>query len=116
MKALGDEIEHYVSCYLQQNGLKLVKANYSCKLGEIDLIMKDQETLVFVEVRFRKNENYGSGLETVTQKKQNKVKNAATCYLQQNNLYDEIPCRFDVVSVSGSRREVEWVKDAFWDE
>ena len=78
--------------------------------------MKDQETLVFVEVRFRKNESHGSGLDTVTCQKQSKIKKAATCYLQQNDLYDMLPCRFDVVSVSGSARKIDWVKDAFWDE
>jgi len=112
---IGKEIEDLVSSYLQQRGLKLVEVNYRCKVGEIDLIMNDNEILVFVEVRYRKDSDYGGGLATVTKYKQNKIKRAATLYLLENNIYDKVPCRFDVVAVSGRlHKKINWVKDAFW--
>ena len=115
MLSIGKEIESLVSSYLQDQGLKLVTTNYRCKMGEIDLIMMDGETLVFVEVRYRQNFDYGDGVATVNKNKQWRIKRTATNYLQQHNLYDKIKCRFDVVAVSGkSKNKLYWIKDAFW--
>ncbi len=115
MRSIGNEIESLVSVFLEQQGLKLVVANYQCKMGEIDLIMMDHEILVFVEVRYRKNLDYGDGIATVNKSKQWRIKRTATYYLQQHNLYDKIMCRFDVVAVSGrSQKDLNWIKDAFW--
>ena len=117
MHKISKSAEDLACSYLEEQGLSLITANYSCKLGEIDLIMKDQDVLVFVEVRYRKDSDYGDGAETITRFKQNKIKKAATFYLQENDLYDKVPCRFDVVSVSGSWQEKFcWIKDAFWNK
>ena len=117
MQSIGKEVENLVSIYLQQQGLKPVAANYFCKIGEIDLIMRDQETLVFVEVRYRHNLSYGDGAATVNKNKQHKIKKTATYYLQQHKLYDKAKCRFDVVAVSGkSKNDFYWIKDAFWEK
>ena len=61
----GQQIEQQVSRYLQKQGLRLIEQNYQCRGGEIDLIMKEKNTLVFVEVRFRKNARFGSALESI---------------------------------------------------
>jgi len=112
---LGKEIEGLVCIYLQQRGLKLIATNYRCKSGEIDLIMSDKQTLVFIEVRYRKNSNYGDGAASVDKNKQRRIISAATYYLQGRNLYDKVLCRFDVVAVSGvSKYEFDWIRDAFW--
>lgn len=74
--------------------------------------MQDSDTLVFVEVRYRKTDTYGSAVESVTSSKQNRLIAAAKHFLQKNG-YDS-PCRFDVVGISGQpNAKIEWIKDAF---
>lgn len=115
----GEAAELACCKYLKSRGLKLVEKNFSCRGGEIDIIMLDKTTLVFVEVRFRKNDTFGSGLESVTQTKQRKLRNTAELYLQQNNQYKN--ARFDVVSMSKNTQTklfkqdyiFDWVSDAF---
>jgi len=115
MSDIGKQIEDFVGAYLQKQGLKLVASNFRCRSGEIDLIMWDQETLVFVEVRYRKTTYYGDALATVSRSKQRKVIQTANYYLQEQNLYNKVLCRFDVVSITGDTfSELNWVKDAFW--
>ena len=108
----GQSAEHRAMQHLQQQGLKLLTTNYRCKRGEIDLIMQDIDTLVFVEVRYRKSDAFGSAVETVDTSKQNKLIAAAYHYLLENR--KSSPCRFDVVGITGERRpQIEWIKDAF---
>jgi len=113
---LGQLAEKAAAAYLQKQGLKLLSANYNCKMGEIDLIMQQGEIYVFVEVRYREGDDYGSSLESVTRAKQNKIIRAAKFYLLENNLYDKKICRFDVVSSKPYAKDSEilWIKDAFW--
>lgn len=108
----GQNAEELAMRHLQRQGLKLLTTNYRCKRGEIDLIMQDSGTLVFIEVRYRKSDAFGSAVESVTSVKQNKLIAAARHYLQA---YQSNPaCRFDVVGISGqSRPRIEWIKDAF---
>jgi putative endonuclease len=112
---IGHQVESCACHYLESNGLRLVDKNFSCKIGEIDLIMRDGETLVFVEVRYRAKAKYGDSLASITRSKQNKIIRAAKYYLQQNDLYDKVPCRFDVIAVDEQiNNQVIWIKDAFW--
>lgn len=94
----GANAESACSKYLQANKLKLLTRNYRTRYGEIDLIMLDGNTLVFVEVRYRKNDRFGGGLASVTTAKQLKLRKAAEQYLQQYPVYKN--ARFDVVSMS----------------
>jgi len=94
----GADAELACCDYLQAQGLKLISQNFRCRLGEIDIIMLDSTTLVFIEVRFRKNTSFGGGLESVTPAKQHKLRKTAELYLQQNKQYEN--ARFDVVSMS----------------
>lgn len=111
----GEKAESEVSDYLQKQGLSLVERNYFCKAGEIDLIMQDNDILVFVEVRFRKKSKYGTGVESVTKSKQQKIIRAAKYYLLEKNSFDKINCRFDVVaSTHDNENKMLWIKDAFW--
>ncbi len=115
----GEDAEHACCDHLKTQGLKIVDSNFSCRYGEIDIIMLDKKVLVFVEVRFRKNNNFGGGLESITAAKQQKLRNTAELYLQQNNRYEN--ARFDVVSMSKnnqtsySKQEYtfEWITNAF---
>ena len=115
----GKEAETACCRYLTAKGLKLVERNFSCRLGEIDIILTDQETLVFVEVRFRQNNSFGGGLESITRAKQQKLRKTAELYLLQNKQYNY--ARFDVVSMSISTQTntqkqeytFDWIKNAF---
>jgi len=117
----GEKAELDASEYLKKNKLKLIQKNYRCKFGEIDLIMQDKQTLVFVEVRYRKNNQFGSGAETITPSKQKKLIKTASYYLQQHPPASQFSARFDVVSMTSDTRQqnsqneskIDWIKDAF---
>ncbi|MCW8194351.1 YraN family protein [Proteobacteria bacterium 005FR1] len=108
----GECAERHAEDYLIARGLRLRERNYRCKGGEIDLIMADGSTCVFVEVRYRKQQRFGSPAETVDWGKQSKLRRAAEHFLQASGLTDKLPCRFDVISIAGDR-SIEWIKNAF---
>lgn len=108
----GDSAEQQARRHLEKQGLKLLQTNYRCRRGEIDLIMQERDTLVFIEVRYRKSDSFGSAVETVTSGKQRKLIMTARHYLQENRV--NAPCRFDVVGITGPNGDrVEWIKNAF---
>ena len=109
----GRDAENVALEYLLGRGLKLITKNYHSRSGEIDLIMEDNETLVFVEVRYRKTSKFGSPLESITQYKQNHLIQCATHYLTTRRI--NRPTRFDVVGISPNREsiEIEWIPNAF---
>lgn len=111
--ALGTAAEDLALCYLEAQGLTLVMRNFRCRAGELDLIMREGENLVFVEVRSRRYTRYGTPAESVTHTKQQKLLRAAAFYLQRQRL--DPPCRFDVVAIlrSGGEPNIEWIRDAF---
>ena len=94
----GQDAELACCKYLQQQGLKLLAKNYHGRRGELDLIMRDNNTVVFVEVRFRKNDAYGSALESITSSKQEKLRITAEQYLQTETKLKN--GRFDVVAMT----------------
>lgn len=96
---------------LLARGLTLVGRNFRCRVGEIDLIMRDGQVLVFVEVRYRRDQRHGTAAETVSRPKQRRFVAAARRYLQQHPAAARAPCRFDVVAITGE--QVEWIKGAF---
>lgn len=96
--------------FLQKQGLKLVEKNYRCRTGEIDLIMQDNEALVFVEVRYRANSDYGSALDSVDQHKIKKLISAASHYVSKHA--PNLPMRFDVVGFDASLKP-NWIANAF---
>lgn len=111
----GQDAEHRARTYLEKRGLTLLTQNYRSRLGEIDLIMQDQDNLVFVEVRYRYREAFGSGAESVDRRKQSKLIACAQDYLQRHPKIADQPCRFDVVSIGGpdAHREIDWIRNAF---
>ena len=113
-KAMGDHAEQLACAFLQQQGLQLLIRNYRCRRGEIDLIMRDGDSLVFVEVRYRHRTAFGTAAETVSTSKQARIIHCAKCYLTQQRAWNE-PARFDVVCIEGSaqRRRTEWLPNAF---
>lgn len=114
----GKRAEDLALAYLKQYGLRLVTRNYQCRAGEIDLIMRDRQELVFIEVRFRKYSQFGSGAESVDARKQRKLIMTAQHFLQTQNNPDWPACRFDVVaarpvSAAKSSLHLDWIKNAF---
>ena len=115
-RIIGKEEEELACEYLQQQKLHLISKNYCCKCGELDLVMQDQEMLVFVEVRYRQANYHGSGIDSITSAKQKRIIRTAQHFLLNNRKYRNWPCRFDVVGIAthqGSSK-IEWIKDAFW--
>jgi putative endonuclease len=94
---LGTWGEQQAARYLSQKGYRLVEHNYRTPYGEIDLVMEDNQFLVFVEVKLRKNSRYGTPAEAVTPKKQEKLRNTALLYLQEVETNKQP--RFDVVEI-----------------
>ncbi len=113
----GVSAEQAALQWLLRQGMKLITRNYRCKAGEIDLVMRDGQHVVFVEVRYRKQHHYGGALESVDWRKQKKVIAAANHFLLDQRQYAQMPCRFDVVanqhSDEGGFQQWLWVKDAF---
>ncbi len=113
-RKVGTNAEDLAEEYLALKGLVRIARNYHCRMGEIDLIMRDGNFLVFVEVRYRKNDIYGSAAASVTRQKQRRILLAAHHYLQNERLYSNSPCRFDVITVSGQYNpQIDWIKNAF---
>ena len=111
---IGAQAEDLALQYLQQQGLSVVNRNYHCRQGEIDLIMVDTNTLVFIEVRYRKSAKFGGALESVNYTKQKRIIQTAQHYLQQPTPSHN-SCRFDVVAINANqpKPEIIWIKDAF---
>ena len=109
----GQQTETLACNYLKTQGLILVDKNINYVFGELDLVMLDGQSLVFIEVRFRNKSNFGSALESVTRQKQSRLTRAAQAYLQQHRKWRNTDCRFDVVSLSGNVEEpqIEWFKN-----
>ena len=106
----GDDKEALARRFLEQHGLRHVAHNVRCRHGEIDLVMRDAETLIFVEVRYRRSERFGSAAASVDRRKQARLTAAAGFYLQRHP--SDLPCRFDVVSI-GIGDQVQWIRNAF---
>lgn len=104
----GQEGEDDALQHLQGHGLTLRERNFLCKGGEIDLVMDERGTLVFVEVRKRAISQYGGAAASVTAKKQRRLIVAAQVYLRRYKMPP--PCRFDVVAIDGT--ELSWLKNA----
>jgi putative endonuclease len=112
MKA-GAQAEQTAARYLQRQGLRLLQSNYRCRFGEIDLILKEGETLVFAEVRLRSRSDFGGAAASIDARKQSRLVLAAQHYLAA--VSPTPPCRFDAVLLTSAEGDagIEWLKDAF---
>lgn len=106
----GVQAEQDAARYLQKNGLKLIQTNYRSRFGEIDLILRDGETLVFAEVRQRSRSDFGGAAASIDARKQQRLILTAQHYL--TTLPRIPPCRFDALLLDGAEN-IEWVKNAF---
>ena len=112
MNSQGAKAEQVASRYLQNHGLKLVAQNYRSRFGEIDLIMHDGATVVFVEVRLRRNSRFGGAASSIDARKQKRIVSTAQQFLA--GLGHVPPCRFDAVLLDDAHSDkVQWLKNAF---
>jgi len=115
----GSRWERAAEALLCRHGLQPLTRNFSSRFGELDLVMLDGPVLVFVEVRYRHADRFGSGAETVTRAKQRKLVSTAGYYLGQHAEHRSRPCRFDVVSIGDGDgdgpggAQLNWIKSAF---
>jgi putative endonuclease len=111
---LGKTGEEAAVGFLRDNGYKILVRNYKTKLGEIDIVAKDKDTLAFIEVKTRKSDRFGAPLESVIKFKQRQISKATLAFLKENNLLDK-KARFDVVSItySNGAPKFDLIKDAF---
>ncbi|TKB50963.1 YraN family protein [Ferrimonas aestuarii] len=109
-RAQGSQAEQQVCQWLERQGLILLHQNFHCRFGELDLVMQQDNELVFIEVKYRRSSGFGGASAAVTPAKQKRLRLAASYYLQQQGWSDR-PCRCDVVSVQG--QTIDWIKNAF---
>ncbi|QBF83461.1 YraN family protein [Shewanella maritima] len=105
----GQAAEQQARHYLEQQGLSFVAANVSYPFGEIDLIMREQQTLVFVEVKYRSSSQFGGAIQALSQAQIRRIRMAASHYLQQNKINPS--CRFDVMAITAN--DINWLKGCF---
>jgi putative endonuclease len=111
----GSQAEDFALAYLQQQGLVLIARNFACRLGELDLVMQHQKTLVFVEVKYRQHHGFGGSIAALTRAKQQRLVATAQLFLKSHSKWQRYPCRFDLVALQGPWPvpEVNWLQDAF---
>jgi putative endonuclease len=115
MRAAGAAFEHRACSELERAGLKLLARNYTTRYGELDLVMRDGETLVFVEVRHRIRASHGDALASITATKQSRLIQTAQLWLAAHPQHAQRACRFDVVSYDGpiDDAQMNWLRGAF---
>ncbi len=115
MRSTGDGFEQRAGEELERAGLKLLARNYTTRHGELDLVMRDGDTVVFVEVRYRKSASHGDAAASVTRVKQARLILAAQHWLVSNPRHAHRSCRFDVVSYDGPLDAIQrqWLRGAF---
>ncbi len=112
----GQYAENLALHYLQEQGLTRLQENFSCKHGEIDLIMRDNEFIVFIEVRYRKQTHFGHPLETINYAKQKKIIKTIQYFLIKNPKFNNLACRIDAVALNSQTQSgqdhIDWIKNA----
>ena len=110
-REIGAKAEKIACWFLKQQGYEILEQNFYTRVGEIDIIARDEHTLVFVEVKYRKDDKKGYPAQAVDIRKQAKIRKSAMYYLKKNQLSFEQPIRFDVVEILGKKIRV--IKHAF---
>ncbi|GAB1594524.1 YraN family protein [Lysobacter claricitrinus] len=114
-RSRGARVEAAAREHLIRAGLAPVATNANYRFGELDLVMRDGVVLVFVEVRYRADDRFGGGAQSITHAKRRKLVQAASAFLASHPRWTDAPCRFDVIDASGDveRPTLAWLRDAF---
>jgi putative endonuclease len=115
VRARGAGIEAAARAHLCRAGLRPIAANATARVGELDLVMRDGDTVVFVEVRYRRSARFGDGAASIDARKRRRLVLAARQFLARRRDLQDAPCRFDVVDASGDpdAPTLRWLRDAF---
>lgn len=115
---IGEKAELSACEFLEAKGLRLMMKNYRCYHGEIDLIMQDRDHIVFVEVRSRRDEHYGTALESINARKIKKIIKTANHFLQARQWMNKVNSRFDIITLHLEKQDLkpQWIQNAFWPE
>jgi len=115
MSASGTAFEVAAEAHARAHGLDVLDRNMRCRHGEVDLILRERDVLVFAEVRYRDSARFGGAIASVDGRKQRRLVAAAQFYLQAHPSLMRLPCRFDVFALSGdmAHPRIEWIRDAF---
>lgn len=111
----GKQHENLARRYLEEQGLIFIAQNFAYAGGELDLIMQHGQQLVFIEVRYRKNQQFGGAAGSIDFRKIQKIRNTAALYLTKHYTRQAPACRFDVIAMTGdlSKPEINWIRNAF---
>lgn len=109
-REVGSFYENKVCDYLISEGIEIIERNFFCKFGEVDIIGREGDTLIFFEVKFRSGDSFGNPLDAIDRRKQKRIIGCAKYYTAYK--YSDMYIRFDAVGVTDDK--IEWVKDAFW--
>jgi putative endonuclease len=112
-RATGARYEDIALAHLERTGLTLVARNYHCRYGEIDLVMRDRDVVVFVEVRYRSASRFGDGIDSVGAAKRAKLVRAAGAFLADHPRLAGAACRFDVLAIGRDAPSIDWRQNAF---
>lgn len=110
-RKIGGINEEKSVIYLKENNFQIIKQNYRCKVGEIDIIAIKENILRFIEVKYRQNDLYGTPLEAINTHKQKKIMKAASWFLMENVHFQNMQCSFDVMSVTDNK--IEYIFNSF---
>ena len=111
----GRQYESIALAYLVKRGLVCIAQNYYCRVGELDLVCRDGDELVVVEVRFRRSDRYGGAVGSITRSKRKRIERATELFLAAHPQYSELQVRFDIVAITSRKGDnvVTWLRDAF---
>ncbi len=115
----GLRFEDQARDYLQAHGLLLLQSNYRCRFGEIDLVMRDGDTLCFIEVKFRKSLLFGGAAASMPKSKQRRIIKAARFYISAHNQIANQAMRFDALLIqrqANGSNNINWIQNAFYAE
>ena len=114
-RVAGARYEDIALAHLEKAGLALLARNYRCRYGEIDLVMRDGDDVVFVEVRYRRSRGFGGGIDSVDAGKRAKLVRAAGAFLADHAQLAACACRFDVLAIGAApdAPQIDWRRNAF---
>ena len=115
MRTAGARYEDIAVAHIARSGLRLLARNFNCRHGELDLVMREGDVIVFAEVRYRRADGFGGAAASVGAAKRRRLIAAAQLFLQANPAYARLGCRFDVLALAGdpAHPSIEWLRDAF---
>ncbi|MEZ5460765.1 YraN family protein [Dokdonella sp.] len=115
MRSTGNHFEDLALAHAQRNGLRLITRNFNCRYGELDLVMREADTIVFLEVRYRRSQSHGGALDSVSASKRERLTRTASLFLQAHPDLARHACRFDVMAISGTQDSpsIDWQRNAF---